>query len=30
LVPTVFTLLMVLTYSVTLGIAYSLLDPKRS
>ncbi len=29
LVPTLFTLVMVLTYSVTLGIAYSLLDPPR-
>ena len=28
-VPTAFTLLMVLTYSVTLGVAYSLLDPQR-
>ncbi len=27
LVPTLFTLVMVLTYSVTLGIAYSLLSP---
>jgi hypothetical protein len=30
LLPTVFTLLMVLTYSVTLGIAYSLLDRRES
>lgn len=30
LVPTLFTLVMVLTYSVTLGIAYSLLRPERT
>ena len=27
--PTLFTLVMVLTYSVTLGVAYSLLNPRR-
>jgi hypothetical protein len=30
LLPSVFSLLMVLTYSITLGIVYSVLRPKRS